>query len=115
MTDAEIRAVWERFSHRADVTADLDVVAVLAGERIRSRLMIWGDPFPDQAAIDDSKAMAPQLWISAGLIELHRLAQDDNGMSREATVFEGAAQDFMMRRSLDTGPAEAVRSDWDGN
>lgn len=105
MTRDELRAAWARWSHRLDLDEDMATIEELAAERIRDRMMVWGVIFPDAAAVEASMAEGPALWMAAGLIEIFRLADDAEAMSREATLFEQAAADFILRASLRAGPA----------
>lgn len=122
MTPEEIHAMWARWAHRSDLSADLAVIETLAQQRIRDRMMFYADIFaPLEGEADEAAAVArtmleaPALWCSAGLIEIFRLADDMEQMSREATIFEGAASDYIMRVALRRGPAHAKRSYPDGN
>lgn len=105
MTREELEKAWARWSHRLDLDEDMATIKALAEERIRDRMMVWGVIFPDEAAVTASMADGPALWMAAGLIEIFRLADDAEAMSREATLFEQAATDFIMRVSLRAGPA----------
>lgn len=99
MTIDEIRAAWLRWMHRKDVTADLDDVQTFAQTLIVQRLM-YGAP-PAGWDTDELVASMPTVWLSAGLIYLHELAQDDDGLARESQLFEAAIRDHHFRRSID--------------
>lgn len=114
MTRDELRAAWARFAHRADLESDLDTIEALAKERIRDRMLGYTRPFEDDEDVAESMVIAAGMWLAAGMLEIHRLAQDEAGLAREASFFEGAAANFIMRRSLDEGQKLAIRSDWDG-
>jgi hypothetical protein len=105
MTREELHAVWAKWAHRNDIAASVGTIDELATARVRDRLMAWGvqlaTPEEQAAHIAD----APGMWMAAGLIELFRLAADPEQMSRETTLFEGAAADWLMRQSLNAGPA----------
>lgn len=105
MTADQVRAFWARWSHRSDLAADMAVIEELAGQRIRDRMMQWYRVFELPEDISESMADAPALWCAAGLIEIHRLAEDEAGLAREGTMFEQAAADYIMRLSLRMGPA----------
>lgn len=112
----EIRAMWVRWSHRSDIAADLPTIEALAKARIRDRMMSYANIFEPLEGETEADAMAraiadaPALWCAAGLMEVFRLAADEAQMTREATVFEGAAVDYILRVSQERGPAHAARS-----
>ena len=95
MTPDEIRAAWARFMHRGDLSADMTAVEIFAIERIVERLTFT----PEWQSADDGMADAPLLFLHAGLIYLHELAQDDEGMAREISAFEDAVAGYSMRKS----------------
>lgn len=105
MTREEIEGVWARVAHRSDLSGDFAWLWALTRQRIRDRMMVWGPVLEDEEAEVASMAAAPQLWVSGGLIEIFRLADDAEAQAREATMFEGAASDFIMRASQAGGPA----------
>jgi hypothetical protein len=105
MTIEEIRAAWLRWMHRNDLEADLATVETMAHERIAERLMYATDgvePWPP------APETAPRLWLHAGLVSLHQLAQDDEGLMREQELFERAAVDWHFRRSFETLPLPTI-------
>ena len=100
MTIAEIHAAWLRWMHRNDLEADLATVETMAAARIAERQMHLGDPpLPEDA---------PRLWLHAGLVSLHQLAQDDEGLMREQELLERAEVDHHFRRSFDTTPLPTI-------
>lgn len=103
MTEAGLRAAWLRWMHRRDVEADLDQVMEFARAKVINRLRYRA---PD-AGWDAAELMEemPRAWMAAGLIFLHELAQDDEGLMRERQFFAEAMQDWHMRHSIDAGPA----------
>jgi hypothetical protein len=105
MTRDELRAAWAKWAHRNDISGSVDTVDTLAEARVRDRLMAWDVQLATPEEIDAHIAAAPGMWMAAGLIELFRLAADPEQMSREVTLFEGAAADWLMRQSLNAGPA----------
>ena len=102
----DMHAAWLRWMHRMDLETDLAVVDDLTYERIRDRLM-YGLP---DAAIDPVTNLSalcvlmPRVVHHAGLVSLHELAQDDEGLSRELGLLDGAITDWHFRRSIDQGP-----------
>lgn len=110
MTLDEIRAAWLRWMHRKDVTADLDVVQVFAETSIVNRLMY---PAPEAGwATDDLVEQMPVVWLHAGMMYLHELAQDDEGLAREARAFTDAIRDWHFRNSIDTSDAQMETDTW---
>jgi hypothetical protein len=100
MTMDEIHAAWLRWMHRNDLAADLATVETMAAARIAERQMHLGDPpLPEDA---------PRLWLHAGLVSLHELAQDDEGLMREQELLERAEVDWHFRRSFDTTPLPTI-------
>lgn len=97
-TIENIRDAWVRYAHRSDLTADLALVEEMAWSRIRNRLF----ELPDD--LDTLLTDSPQTVLHAGLMSIHELAQDDDGLGREATLFEAAIGDYAQRLSLTTRP-----------
>lgn len=98
MTMAEMRDAWVRYMHRNDLAADLDLVEAMAFSRINERLFqVPDDPLE---LLDTS----PQVVLHSGLMSLHELAQDDEGLGREATLFEAAIGNYAQRASLNARP-----------
>jgi len=87
MTEAELRAAWTRYMHRNDLEADLDRTWLLALQRCSERLLF-------NVQQSDIVEGAGRMMLHAGLIYLHELAQDDDGLSRELRMFDDAAKDF---------------------
>lgn len=87
MTEAEIRAAWLRFMHRSDLAEDLDFVWRTARAMISARSMRRA---PDLDAILND---TPQVYLHAGLVYLHELAQDEEGIARERDLLRQAMQD----------------------
>jgi hypothetical protein len=103
MTLSDLRAAWLRWMHRKDLEADLDTVQELTLARITQRLMY---PAPEAGwDIDELVEAMPTVWHHGGLCSLHELAQDDEGLGREAQLFESAITDWHFRNSIDQGPA----------
>lgn len=98
MTLQEIRDAWLRWIHRRDVAADLDTVEVFATAQVANSLMYRLDVIEP---IDDAVARMPNLFLHAGLVYLHELAQDDEGLAREKAMFDAAVTDWHFRRSID--------------
>jgi hypothetical protein len=94
MTEAELHSLWARFMHRSDLEADLEAIFALASERVKNRLL-WIDPDIATILVD-----APGCMLHAGLMLLHELAQDDEGIAREAQLFDVACSAYSMRHSL---------------
>ena len=101
MTLAEMREAWLRWMHRRDLEADLATVQDLTLARITQRLMY---PAPEAGwDIDELVEAMPTVWHHGGLMSLHELAQDDEGLSRESQLFDQAVTDWHFRNSIDTG------------
>ncbi|MFT3973159.1 MAG: hypothetical protein QM699_06840 [Amaricoccus sp.] len=101
MNKEGLYALWLRWMHRRDVEADLDTVFEQAKSKITQRLM---RPVPDLSTDDALNACInsmPRSWQHAGLVYLHELAQDDEGLMREQEMFEAAAAAEHFRWSLD--------------
>lgn len=94
MTRTELDAIWERYMHRTDLAADLDEVYRWATQAILTRLM--------RSDTDTDKILEdfPSLYVHAGLIRLHQLAQDDDGAMRENQAFAISADYYAMKNSL---------------
>lgn len=92
MTLSELKAIWARYMHRSDLTADLDTVYALAQQRAQERVLAPLD-------LDDLLANNPRMLIHAGLCHLHELAQDDEGLAREMALFNEAVTDFSIYMS----------------
>ena len=103
MTEAEIKAQWQRYMHRNDLTGDTAAVWIYAGQMITNRLM--HSPC-DLVAV---AATNPQLYLHAGLVYLHELAMDDEGMMREMDRFASDLADYAMNYSLTTEPAPVMK------
>ncbi|QDY70128.1 hypothetical protein [Qingshengfaniella alkalisoli] len=102
MTLDELRQAWIRWMHRKDVQADLAAVEAFALEHVRDRLMLSDVP---DVLDDEAVAAMPGVWLHAGLVSLHELAQDDEGLTREMQMFEEAVANRNRRYSIDRGPA----------
>ena len=101
MTLDDMRAAWLRWMHRVDLSADLDTVQELTFARITQRLMY---PAPEAGwDIDELVEAMPTVWHHGGLMSLHQLAQDDEGLAREGQLFDQAVTDWHFRNSIDTG------------
>lgn len=100
MTEAEVEAAWTRYMHRSDLSADLPTIWTMAESKISERIMAAA---PDPV---DVMAAHPRTYLHAGLVYLHELAQDDEGLMRETALFDAAMVDLHFRRSIDAGPAE---------
>ena len=88
--------------HRTDLTADLDDTYLFASNKTLNRMM-------DQTITLDALIVgAPEIMIHAGLVYLADLAQDDNQVKREQTLFENSASDFQMALSIATVTAPAM-------
>ena len=95
MTEQELKDQWVRYMHRKDIVADLDEIYGYAAQLVYERLFSFSD-----VSIDDITANSPRPMLHAGLIYLHELAQDDNGVMREMDRFESAIQDYAIRTSV---------------
>jgi hypothetical protein len=98
MTQAELYNAWQRYMHRSDLSADMDLTYKLAVEMVTERLMHAGMTAPQ---IQDEHHSS---FLHAGLCYLHELAQDDEGRSRELRAFEDAIQRWHVKYSIDSGP-----------
>ena len=80
--------------HRNDLAVDYSLIWTMAGFKVVAAIMrVKGDT-------EDLTETCPQLYLHAGLIYLQELAQDDNGMQREMTMFDAAAQNSAIAWSL---------------
>ena len=95
MTQQELKDQWLRFMHRNDIVGDVEEIYGYAAQLVYERLISISQP-----SIDDIVANSPRPMLHAGLIYLHELAQDDNGIMREMDRFESAIQDYAMRTSI---------------
>ena len=96
MTVSELYEIWTRYMHRSDLSADLNEVFRGSEQLIQTRLM-----FPaTQADLDDILANWGSLYVHAGLIRLHELAQNDEGMMRESGMFGPLIDDYQFYRSM---------------
>lgn len=95
MTKTELYAYWERWMHRNDLTADLDTVYASAAQLVNESLISIASP-----DIDAILANSPRPLQHAGLVYLHQLAQDNDGMSRELSMFREAITDYALRTSI---------------
>lgn len=102
MTKQELFEAWERYMHRRDLAADLDLTYTLAAERVSERLMFTDTDIP---AI---LANSPRMLLHAGLIQLAELAQDTEQEMREMRYFEDAVADYSFRSSINN--VDAVTS-----
>lgn len=84
MNQTDIEAAWVRFMHRRDLTADLPTIWTFARDRIGNQIMRAN---PD---LDEILSRSPLVYLHAGLVHLHELAQDDTGMARELQLFTDA-------------------------
>jgi hypothetical protein len=100
MTLDQIKAAWIRYMHRTDIEADLGDVEAYARSEVGNRLM---GPTADQALTD-----APQTWLHAGLVYLHELAADDDGLAREAEMFTNSCRQYNFRYSIDQAETVAM-------
>ena len=99
MTESEIEAAWIRWAHRQDIDADISDVRAFAQGHTNNRILIDGVTYLDTIAA------APQAYLSAGLIYIHDLAQDDESLQRELAMFDNAISGWMIKRSVENGPA----------
>ena len=102
MTKTELYALWTRYMHRADLSADLDAAYELVGDRIRERL--FGET-PDLDAILET---SPRMFVHGGLLQLAELAQDDIQYQREAVLWDQAVTDYSFRKSIDDNASPAM-------
>jgi hypothetical protein len=73
----------------------------MAAARIAERQMYAGPiPLPEEG---------PRLWLHAGLVSLHELAQDDEGLARERELLERAEIDWHFRHSMSTTQLPTLR------
>lgn len=98
MTLAEIQAAWQRYMHRADLSADMATVTEFASAKVVGSLMYLPDPSVP-LTLDDLTDAMPRMWLHAGLCYLHDLAMDDEGLMREEALFRQASQDHHLLRS----------------
>ena len=100
MTRDQLNAAWQRYMHRTDLTADLDLTYTLAAERVTERLLF------DDVDLALILEQQPRMLLHAGLNQLAELAQDDVQAQREQGLFETAVQDYSINYSfVNTVPA----------
>ncbi len=104
MTLNELKAAWQRWMHRNDLSGDTDHIYVFAAELVQEQLMM------STVDIDDILTNAPRSLFHAGLVYLHELAQDDEGKMREQQLLVQALQDYTIRASIDREIAPQMRS-----
>lgn len=97
MTETELKDLWSRWMHRNDIMADLDTVFLMASSRVAERVLVSSD-------IPDILANNPRMLVHAGLIYLHELAQDDDGVQREERFFREAVVDYGIYKSRKDRP-----------
>jgi hypothetical protein len=112
MTLDELHGAWQRWMHRRDMNVDLPIVDELTRERIMARLMYIPepDPVPDDWLEWAAETM-PRVAHHAGLVSLHELAQDDEGLQRELALFDRAMKDHHFQRSINTVTPE-MKAGW---
>lgn len=106
MTLEELQEAWVRWMHRNDIEADIATVTSLALQKVQQRLMYEHDKTSEftENLIRTSSAM----FLHAGLIYLHELAQDDEGGARETQLYEDAIRNHNFWNSLNTSDAQMV-------
>lgn len=94
MTADELQQGWLRWMHNSGVEADLDRVFLMASTRAVQRLMF---------AVDVPTLLEDETGINvlhhAGLIYLHELARDTEGLQMEQSMFEEAVEVYSNFRS----------------
>jgi hypothetical protein len=99
------RDQWEtylrRLSHRTDLTTE-DFDAILMGAGLLFDDSWMGDDLPYDGTDADLLARFPTAMSFAGMVHIHRLAQDDVGAQRELALFAKAIADAQMRHSIET-------------
>ena len=103
MTQEELYEQWQRYMHRADLVADMPQVYDYAASKTINRMMAT------DITIGDIMSLQPQIMLQAGLCYLSELAMDDMGMDRSQNMFENAAADYQMRKSLEDTPAPSAK------
>ena len=96
MTRQELYDLWGRYMRRMDLGGDYDAVYVMVAQMISERLISITAP-----DIDAMLATSPRPLVHGGLLYLHELAQDNDGLMREHERFETALQDYGIRTSID--------------
>lgn len=86
-TKAGILDAWQRRMHRLDQAEDLEFVWQTARAMLAGRIMRRG------VDLDEVLTTSPATYLHAGLVYLHELAQDDEGLERERRLLEQALQD----------------------
>ncbi len=99
MTRAEWDAGMQRWMHRNDIEADLPQIWEFATSQFHQSWLRDDTEglYPDEDAL---LAAAPRPLHHAGLMYLHQLAQDDEGLMRETGLFTGAMADFVLHWSM---------------
>lgn len=104
MTKQELYAIWQRWVHRNDLTADLDEIYRQADQTIHDRVL-------QPVTTGEILETYPNLFVHAGLVKLHTLAQDDEGMMREGQLLADAFTTWHMRYSQTRSPGP--RTPWE--
>ena len=99
MTRADWDANMQRYMHRSDIAADLDQVWEFATTTFFNQWMNK-DGRTLYANDDALLAAAPSPLHHAGLMYFHELAQDEEGLMRENSLFGYAMADFVMNYSI---------------
>ena len=109
MTETELKAIWVRYMHRNDLTADLDTTLELVQSRISERLML--SEIDVGAILEDN----PRMFVHGGLCYLAELARDTEQMQLEEQYLAEAIRDYSFRQSIDRLPRPmASRPYFDG-
>ena len=101
---------WVRYMHRNDLSADLEPTFAVVDSMITERLFSFD---VDSALLDLILMNSPRVYIHGGLMYLHELAQDNDGLAREMERFETALQTFCVWYASQT-EATASRPYFDG-
>jgi len=99
MTRSEWNERMQRWMHRRDIAADLDAIWEFATAQFYNS-WLKSDARDLYATDDDLCEAAPSPMLHAGLMYLHELAQDDEGVQRESRFFGTAMEDFVLNYSI---------------
>jgi len=99
MTEQELMDRWSRWMHNSGTDADLTRVYLMATTLVAQRALFPVD-VPTILADDTGGNMLHH----AGLIYLHELARDSEGVAMETQAFDQALSDYSLYRSRTARP-----------
>ncbi len=99
MSEEQLKALWVRWMHRADIEADLNDVFDFASAAAIDRML--NTNLTIEIILDE----AGQIVFHAGMMYLAELVQDDAQLERETMKFATTADAYQMRKTLVEAPA----------